>query len=226
MDKLKELQERIGYHFKKEKLLRQALTHTSYGGENNERLEFLGDAVLELCASTYLFRNYPDMSEGYMSRTRAAAVCESALFRAAQSIGLGECLFLGKGEERMGGRQKPSIVSDAFEALIGAIYCESGFDAAEKFILAHISFSVGGPAEGKDSKTRLQELLQHGTVNIVYHLLEERGPDHDKWFVIEVRCNDEFLGKGEGRSKKEAEKAAAQAALEKLSGGNEGEKER
>ncbi len=222
MDKLGQLQERIGYRFRDEALLRQALTHTSYGGKDNERLEFLGDAVLELCASRYLFETYPAMREGRMSRARAAAVCEKALFRAAQPIGLGEYLFLGKSEEHTGGRQKPSVVSDAFEALIGAIYCEGGMEAAEAFILRHVPFSVDDPAEDRDCKTRLQELLQqHGTVQIVYQLLEESGPDHDKRFVSEVRCDGAFLGKGEGKSKKESEQAAARAALLRLSSESE-----
>ena len=223
MENLTVLQEQIGYRFKNRALLLQALTHSSFAsGEcpNNERLEFLGDAVLELCVSKYLFATYPSMAEGVMSRVRASAVCEGSLYRAAQPFRLGEWLRLGRSEERTGGRRKASIVSDAMEAIIGAIYFEGGFEAAERFVLSFAPQAVERAlqdGDAKDSKTRLQELLQRqGNVQIDYRLIEERGPDHAKWFTMAVAVGDRELGRGEGHSKKEAEQAAAQMALAAL----------
>lgn len=225
MQALHSLQKQIQYIFVDIKLLNTAMTHTSYSknegrvNEHNERLEFLGDAVLELCISNYLYRTFAQMSEGSMTRLRAAAVCESALFCVAQQFGLGRCIRLSKGEENTGGRNKPSILSDALEALIGAIYLDGGFLAAEQFVLSFASVLIEKTRseESKDYKTRLQELLQQkGTVNIRYTIANESGPDHEKWFDAVVSLEEDMLGRGTGKTKKEAEQAAAENAIAHL----------
>lgn len=225
MQALITLQKQIQYTFTDIQLLQRALTHTSYTKnegrehEHNERLEFLGDAVLELCISNYLYRTFAQMSEGSMTRLRAAAVCESALFCVAQQFGLDRCIQLSKGEQNTGGRTKPSILSDALEALIGAIYLDGGFSAAERFVLSFASTLIQRTLSGesKDYKTRLQELLQQkGTVNIRYTIVAESGPDHDKWFDVEVSLEGNVLGRGKGKNKKEAEQKAAENAIAQL----------
>ncbi len=222
------LQERIGYRFRDANLLQNAMTHASYlsgngsnekGRSDNERLEFLGDAVLELCVSEYLFTQHGEMDEGYMTRARAAAVCEDALFQAAQHIDLGSAVFLGAGEHRSGGAQKPSILSDAMEALIAAVFLDGGYQAARdlvhRFAPASIEDSAVHPPN--DAKTRLQEYLQRdGSVSIQYKIVAEQGPAHDKHFVARVDAGGKTLGEGQGHSKKEAEQAAASQALGKL----------
>lgn len=217
---LQELMEKIGYRFNDANLLNTALTHASASQAfNNERLEFLGDAVLELCVSDYLFRSYAHLNEGEMTRARASAVCEDALFQSAKQIALGDFLRLGAGEERMHGREKPSIVSDAMEALIGALYLDGGFDCAMRFVRHFVPNAVLQAMRGKgvDSKTRLQEFLQQkGSVDIVYEITHTQGPDHDKRFFAQVSWKGRVWGRGEGRNKKEAEQCAAQDALEKL----------
>lgn len=220
---LNALQERIGYAFREPETLRHALMHSSYtpgDGVDNERMEFLGDAVLELCVSEELFYRFPQMQEGLLTKNRASIVCESALFEAAQGIGLGEYLLLGKGEAASGGREKPSILSDAFEAVICAIFLDGGLEPAREFIHRHVLplLDLSGAAFEKDHKTRLQELIHartHGK-QVTYVLAREEGPDHDKRFTMQAILDGEVLGEGTGRSKQSAGQAAAKAALERL----------
>ena len=222
-ERLALLEERIGYTFRDKTLLRTALTHSSYAHERkinkvecNERLEFLGDAVLEQISSDYIYRHHPKMPEGQMSKLRASLVCETALAECAKKIGLGELLFLGRGEEGSGGRTKPSVTSDAYEAVIGAMYLDGGIDPARKFVEREV-LSQEAMDRVVDAKTALQELAQSkGMGTATYILLEERGPEHDKEFSVAVQIAGEELGRGIGRNKKSAEKAAAAIALEKL----------
>ncbi len=222
-NELNELQESIGYHFKDTGLLLQALTHSSYANEQKinkrgdyERLEFLGDAVLELVSSHYLYKNYPDKKEGEMTKMRASMVCEPALAYCASSIHLEKYLILGKGEEATGGRYRESIISDVMEAIIGAIYLDSGITAAK----AHIEkFILDNPEEKQifyDSKSVLQEIVQRDCIGeLRYEICGEKGPEHDKIFESAVYVGDKKLGEGSGRTKKAAEqKAAYQAILE------------
>jgi len=216
------LEEKIGYSFQNKKLLVTALTHSSYANEHrnqpefNERQEFLGDSVLSLVVSDYLFSNY-QVHEGELTRLRASLVCEKALGDYAMKIGLGEHIRLGHGEENTGGRTRYSILSDAFEALIAAIYLDSGLESARAFILPFICKALEGERTGsfKDYKTELQEIVQKNPEERVrYVLVEESGPDHDKHFAVEVHLNSNVIGRGSGRSKKAAEQAAAREALE------------
>lgn len=210
------LEKIVGYQFKNPELLLTALTHTSYANESrtpvkhNERLEFLGDSVLELVSADYLFHAF-DRSEGDLTRTRASLVSEDALFQFAQEIHLGDYLRLGKGEERCGGRTRPSVVSDAFEALIAALYLDGGMEVAKNFILG---FLTEGKHAEDDYKTRLQEVVQANPEEKLRYVLEgETGPDHDKRFVVGVYLNSNRVATGEGRSKKAAEQHAAREAL-------------
>lgn len=217
------LQSRIGYSFGKPELLKRALMHSSYVpgiGGDNERLEFLGDAILELCVSEELFFRFPEMQEGLLTKNRASIVCEGALFAAAKRIELGRCLFLGRGEDASGGREKPSILSDAFEAVIAAIYLDGGLEPAKafihRFVLAQLDLST--PVTEKDHKTRLQELIHartHGK-QVAYRLIGEEGPDHSKTFTMQAVLEDEVLGTGSGHSKQSAGQAAAADALSRL----------
>ena len=221
-----ELQKRIGYQFKNVDLLKTALTHSSYvkgdgiESEFNERLEFLGDAVIELAVSVYLYECGKHFNEGQMSKSRAAIVCEKSLFEAAKSIGLNEYLLLSRGEEKSGGRQKPSLVSDAFEALVGAIFLDGGREQADLFIkrcLLTDNLENELILVEKDYKSRLQELIQSKHQgNIHYSLIEEKGPDHNKQFTIAVFLDGNELGRGTGRSKQDAGQEAAKKALESL----------
>lgn len=215
---LQELEKAIGYTFHNIELLRVAVTHTSYANESkkgekhNERLEFLGDSVLGVVVADYLFHEAGHLPEGQLTRKRASLVCEQALFGFAQQIQLGKYLRLGKGEERSGGRQRPSILSDAFEAVIAAIYLDGGLESARTFILPFVT--EGKPA-GEDYKTRLQEVVQQNPEErLRYVVAGESGPDHDKHFVVEVHLNSNCIGRGEGHSKKIAEQQAARQALE------------
>ena len=215
---LQELEKAIGYTFHNIELLRVAVTHTSYANESKkgekhtERLEFLGDSVLGVVVADYLFHEAGHLPEGQLTRKRASLVCEQALFGFAQQIQLGRYLRLGKGEERSGGRQRPSILSDAFEAVIAAIYLDGGLEAARAFILPFVT--EGKPA-GEDYKTRLQEVVQQNPEErLRYVVAGESGPDHDKHFVVEVHLNSNCIGRGEGHSKKIAEQQAARQALE------------
>ncbi len=217
---LEELEKKIGYCFKEKLLLRQALTHSSFSNEqkinkypNYERLEFLGDAVLELISSKFFFVNNPDMSEGQMTKLRSSMVCELALAFCAKDLTLGDYLFLGKGEEASGGRCRDSIISDVMEALIGALYLDGGFEVAEKFVLTYILSDLESKQLFYDSKTILQEKVQQAGKTIQYQLVGETGPDHDKEFSVEVVIDGVGCGKGVGRNKKSAEQKAAYEAL-------------
>ncbi|MBR5420034.1 MAG: ribonuclease III [Lachnospiraceae bacterium] len=204
--------------------MKQALTHSSYAHERrinkvecNERLEFLGDAVLELISSKYLFARYPRMPEGDLSRLRASLVCEPALAECAQRLGLGSLLYLGKGEEAGGGREKASVTSDACEALIGAIFLDGGMEEAARFVERELLKDSDAHVREKDPKTALQEMIQAGGGGSVeYRLLREEGPEHDKRFYVEVSIRGEACGEGVGKNKKSAEKDAAAKALKYL----------
>jgi ribonuclease-3 len=220
------LKDRLQLECLDEDLLLQALTHSSYiyenrqnGIENNQRLEFLGDAVLDLAVSDFLFRNYPDSDEGELTKLRAALVCEPSLARTAKSLRLGYCLRMGKGEERSGGRERPSILADAFEALLGAIYLDQGLAKASEMALIFLDPLIKDVLEGRldsDYKTELQEIVQQlGSEQIQYTILREEGPDHNKIFTAGVLYKGELAGTGSGRSKKEAEQQAAKSALGK-----------
>jgi len=224
MKQLEEFQKIIEYEFHTPGLLRQALTHSSYANEkhfkkfsDNERLEFLGDAVLEVVSSEFLYLNYPDLSEGDMTKLRASLVCEPTLAACTKEMHLENFILLGKGEELTGGRNRKSILSDALEAVIGAIYLDGGFTNAKEFILKYILTDIENKKLFYDSKTILQELVQaeyEETLN--YRLLEERGPDHQKSFTVEARIGQKAVGRGTGHTKKAAEQEAAYQALLKL----------
>ncbi len=221
---MKEFEKIINYNFKNKNLLKEALTHSSYANEHkssnmkcNERLEFLGDAVLSIVVADYIFNNCPQLPEGELTKLRAALVCEKALFKFGKSINLGEYLLLSKGEKNGGGAERPSIVSDAFEAVIAAIYLDSGMEAAKKHILRFIIPEINNRSTKpfKDYKTTLQEIVQKNPgEKLQYQLVSETGPDHDKHFVFDVLLNSNVIGTGGGRSKKEAEQNAAREALE------------
>lgn len=212
-------EELIGYSFNNKDLLKTALTHSSYANENrlphdNERLEFLGDSVLGFVTAEYLFEEYKTRPEGELTKLRAAVVCEKSLFRFAEKISLGEYIYMGKGEEHSGGRNRPSIVSDAFEAVIAAMYLDGGIEVVKPYILSFIKDAVKREATFKDNKSLLQEEIQKNKGNtIVYEEVGESGPDHEKVFSFVVKINGEVVGKGDGKSKKEAEQAAAGNAL-------------
>lgn len=220
MSDLKKFQELIGYTFQKEQLLKQALTHSSYANEkhmkklsDNERLEFLGDAVLEVVSSEFLFQNYPNLTEGQLTKLRASIVCEPTLAACTETIHLGEFLFLGKGEERTGGRTRKSVLSDAMEAVIGAIYLDGGFANAKEFVLKFIMTDIEHKHLFYDSKTILQEVVQGEHEQLTYVLLGETGPDHDKTFEVGVLIGREEISTGKGHTKKAAEQEAAYQAL-------------
>lgn len=214
----------IDYKFNNPKLLQVALTHSSYANEMkdkgvkcNERLEFLGDAVLSIVVADYIFENMPELPEGELTKLRSSLVCEKALFKFGKEINLGDYLKLSKGEKNGGGAQRPSIVSDAFEAVIAAIYLDGGIEPARKHILRFVIPEINNrnTKPFKDYKTTLQEIVQKNPgEKISYRLVSETGPDHDKHFVFEVLLNSNAIGKGGGRSKKEAEQNAAKEALE------------
>lgn len=218
MDKF---EKKIGYEFKNKKLYREALSHSSYTNEgkrtqNNERLEFLGDSVLSLVVSEKIFKDYKDMPEGDLSKIRAGLVCEKSLCDFARSVNLGEYMFLGKGEERTGGRDRPSILADAFEALIAGIYLDGGLEKVRTFILQFIpnDIDINSFNSLEDYKTALQEIIQQNKEEKVeYILICETGPDHDKIFNVEVLLNSNVIGNGKGKSKKQAEQDAAKQAL-------------
>ncbi|MDO4831272.1 MAG: ribonuclease III [Clostridia bacterium] len=219
-----ELENKIGYKFKNTDLLKEAITHSSYANEHksshikyNERLEFLGDAVLSIVVSDYIFKHCPELPEGELTKLRASLVCEKTLFEFAKQINLGENLILSKGECHNGGAERPSILSDAFEALIAAIYIDGGIEPASKHILQFVIPAIKNTKKKrvKDYKTTLQEIVQKNPgERLEYVLTEESGPDHNKHFVVEVHLNSNAIGKGGGRSKKEAEQQAAREALE------------
>lgn len=221
---LNKLEELIGYHFKNKDLLTMAMRHSSYTNEHrmeriqcNERLEFLGDAVLELLSSEYLYQNYQDYPEGELTKLRASLVCEPTLAYDARVFSLGDYLLMGKGEENTGGRERDSIVSDALEALIGALYLDGGITAARNFVKQYVLNDIAHKKLFYDSKTVLQEIVQ-GNIgsDVKYRLVKEEGPDHDKKFTAEVLIGERVLGSGTGRTKKAAEQSAAYHAIRKL----------
>lgn len=221
---MKDFEKIINYKFNNKQLLREALTHSSYANEHkgsgtkcNERLEFLGDAVLSIVVADYIFENCPELPEGELTKLRAALVCEKALYKFGKTINLGSYLLLSKGEKNGGGADRPSIVSDAFEAVIAAIYLDGGIEPARKHILRFVVPEINNrnTKPFKDYKTTLQEIVQKNPgEKVSYRLVSESGPDHDKHFVFEVLLNSNVIGKGGGRSKKEAEQNAAREALE------------
>lgn len=221
---LKELEGKLGYVFRDFNWLHKAMRHSSYTNEQhmdrlecNERLEFLGDAVLEMVSSEFLYDSYPNMTEGQLSKMRASLVCEPTLAFDAKELDLGKYLLLGKGEEQTGGRLRDSIVSDAMEAMIGAIYKDGGLEPARQFINRYILNDVEHKQLFHDSKTILQEAIQkNGGSVLEYAIVDEQGPDHDKCFIAEVSLNKKVLGQGSGRTKKAAEQQAAYQALLKI----------
>lgn len=222
--KLSVLETALGVKFKNIALLNQALTHTSYANEfkgvifHNERLEFLGDAVLELASSTYLFQHFPQMPEGELTKARASVVCETSLAKLARKLQVGDFLLLGKGERLTGGQNRPSILADAFESIIGAIYLDQGWNTAYNYVLDKLNEEFIAVEHGynlKDYKTILQEVVQSRGQHAEYKLISEKGPDHAKLFEFAVVVNGETDGIGKGTTKKEAEQHAAFAALKK-----------
>ena len=218
------LAEKLGYRFTNRALLENALTHSSYANENrgrgarsNERLEFLGDSVLGMVTADYLYRAHPDLPEGDLTRTRAALVCEGSLVEVARQLDLGAYLKLGRGEETGGGRERPSIVADAVEAVLAAVYLDGGIGSARRLIQHFILDREEEKSASRDYKTALQELIQRQSGQVLaYRLTGAQGPDHAKVFSVEVDLNGATVGRGQGRSKKEAEQMAAKAAIKKL----------
>jgi ribonuclease-3 len=220
------MQEELDVQFKSTKMLKQAFTHSSYVNEHrkkpyedNERLEFLGDAVLELTVSQFLFNKYPMMSEGDLTKLRAAIVCEPSLVRFALELNFGQYILLGKGEEITGGRARPALLADVFESFIGALYLDNGLDVVVRFLekVVYPKIQEGAFSHVMDYKSQLQELVQRDSSGVVeYTILHEKGPAHNREFISKVSLNGEELGTGNGRSKKEAEQHAAQMGLAKL----------
>ncbi len=221
-----ELAAALGVKFANLNFLQQALTHTSYANESkgnivhNERLEFLGDAVLELASSTYLYQHFPQMPEGQLTKTRASIVCSATLAKLAARLHLGDYLLLGRGEEMGGGRTRQTNLEDVFESVIGAIYLDQGWEAAKDYVIRQLTPEFERARSGailKDYKTILQEeVYQHEGQSVAYELVAEEGPDHDKRFTFQVRITGKVMGQGTGHSKKEAEQHAAREALAKL----------
>lgn len=219
---LRELEQALGITFRDRKLLAQAFTHSSYVNENrgkaahNERLEFLGDAVLELCVSDYLYHRFPKRSEGELTKLRASIVCEPSLVEFANELGFGEYIRLGRGEELTGGRTRPALLADVFEAFIGALYLDQGIQVVRSFLdqVVFPKLPRFEEPQASDYKTRLQEhVQQYALGTLEYRVVDEQGPAHDKHFVSEVYMNEQRLGRGSGRTKKEAEQQAAAEAL-------------
>ena len=221
-ERLAAFEEKIGYTFKNKNLLHEALSHSSYANEckkgrnSNERLEFLGDSVLSIVISEHLFNHFKHLPEGDLTKIRASLVCEKALFEFSKQISLGEFILLGKGEENTGGRTRPSIVSDAFEAVIAAVFLDGGMESAREYVLGFIPKDLDKNSAKKlqDYKTILQEIIQRNPEEKVeYVLRSQSGPDHDRHFVVEVCLYTIVIGHGEGHSKKQAEQQAAKEAL-------------
>jgi ribonuclease-3 len=221
---LVEIEQKIKYEFKDKELLKKALTHTSYayehGVESNEKLEFLGDSILEFVSSEYLYSNFFKLKEGEMTKVRATVVCESSLYKVAKNLDFGNYLYLGKSELATGGNDRQAILADSVEAVIAAIYIDGGLEPAKAFIIENLSQEIEIASKNvgqKDYKTVLQEKLQiHGDVKIEYIIINEKGPDHDKTFEAEVRCENKKLATGTGKTKKQAEMKAAEKALESI----------
>lgn len=225
-DKILEFEEKAGYKFSQPDLLVTALTHSSYSNENrlkkyecNERLEFLGDAVLELVSSEYIYNENPEKPEGDLTKTRASYVCEPTLALCARELGIGEYIQLGKGEDITGGRERDSILSDTLEATIGAVYLDGGFERAREYIYKHILKDIEKKKLFYDSKTILQEIVQGDHRELEYELLNEEGPDHNKSFTVSVNIGGKRIAKATDRTKKKAEQSAAYQAILKLGAG-------
>lgn len=223
LEKIVDFEKELCYSFKNKRFLVEALSHSSFANEkkksrrSNERLEFLGDSVLSIVVSRYLFLHFKHLPEGELTKIRASLVCEKSLFEFAKQIHLGEYILLGKGEENTGGRERPSILSDAFEAVIAAIYLDGGMESAEEYILRFIPDDVDSKksAAFNDYKTLLQEIIQKNPdEKVEYNLVGQFGPDHNKAFKVQVLLNSNVIGTGRGRSKKDAEQMAAKEALE------------
>ena len=218
------LEKSIGYTFKNKKLLKKALTHTSFANErkieSNEKLEFMGDRILEFLSSKYIYNNYQNLKEGEMTKVRAEVVCEDSLYKVAKKHNFSDFLYMGKGEILSGGKDKPAILADCIEAIIAAIYYDSNLENAEKFVIENLKDEIELSTKNvgkKDYKTVLQEELQrNGNVDIKYNVIKTEGPDHDKTFVVEVVCNQRRLAIGEGKSKKQAEMQAAKIAMDRI----------
>lgn len=219
---MKALQANLNYSFKNEKLLINALTHSSYANEvrngttSNERLEFLGDSVLSIIVAEYLFEKFNNLPEGELTKLRASLVCEKSLCTFSRKLEIGKYLRLGKGEDKGGGRERDSILADAFEAVLAAMYLDGGFKVAQSFVLPFIKDELSHVDDEvfKDYKTALQEIIQRNPEeSVTYILTGESGPDHNKVFEVEVKLNSNTIGKGKGKNKKQAEQAAAKEAL-------------
>lgn len=217
-----ELENALGYKFNNKRLLKNALTHSSFANEcksgiSNERLEFLGDSVLSIIVSDYIFKNFPDLPEGELTRLRSALVCEKALFSYSKKLELGKYLLLGKGEEKNGGRETSSILADAFEAVLAAIYLDGGIEPARTHVMRFVSAELKNNRKKdlqKDYKTELQEIIQKNPEeSVTYIFSDESGPDHDKRFTVDVYLNSNIIGTGVGKTKKQAEQFAAMQAL-------------
>ena len=218
---MESLEKKLGYSFRDRELLAEALNHSSYANEHrggmgsNERLEFLGDSVLGFVSAEYLFQGHPDLPEGDLTRMRASLVCEQSLYEVAKELNLGSYLKLGRGEEAGGGRHRQSILADAVEAVFAAVYLDGGIEQVRELIVRVLLSKGPAAEERKDYKTTLQEVVQRRSGQVLtYHMVSQSGPDHNKKFLFEVRLNNQPIGSGEGRSKKEAEQAAAKDALE------------
>ena len=218
------LEKELGYTFKDKNLLQTALTHTSFAYEkgtvSNEKLEFLGDSILEFLSSIYIYNNYPKLKEGEMTKVRAQVVCEASLHKVAIAHNFSDFLRLGKSERVSGGKVKSAILADSVEAVIAAMYIDGGLEVVNNFIIKNLKEEIEFATQNvgqKDYKTVLQEILQkNGNVHIEYKIIKESGPDHDKSFVAEVLCNKKVLASGSGKSKKHAEMEAAKLAIEKM----------
>lgn len=220
---MQQLEKNLEYKFNNISFLKNALTHSSYANEvrngitSNERLEFLGDSVLSIIVSDYIFKNFPNLPEGQLTKLRASLVCEKSLCGFSRELELGKYLLLGKGEEKGGGRERDSILADAFEAVLAAMYLDGGYEVAKKHALRFVLREIEHPEDDvfKDYKTVLQEIIQRNPEETVtYALVDQKGPDHDKIFTVEVKLNSNTIGKGSGKSKKQAEQMAAKQALE------------
>ena len=221
---LEELEKNIKYKFNNRDILKKALTHTSYANEHkiesNEKLEFLGDSILEFISSDYIYNKYPKLTEGEMTKVRAAVVCGENLAKVAKVYNVGECLYLGNSEVHSGGKNRIAILEDATEAIIAAIYLDGGIEPVKKFIIENLEDEIEKATKNvgiKDYKTVLQEILQeNGEVKIQYEIIKEMGPDHDKSFIAQVKLNGKVLAKGEGKSKQKAEMKAAKKAIKQV----------
>lgn len=220
---MEQLEKNIGYTFKNKSLLKNALAHSSYANErkggttSNERLEFLGDSVLSIIVSDYIYKNFPNLPEGQLTRLRASLVCEKSLCEFSKELKVGDYILLGKGEKANGGNERPSILADAFEAILAAIYLDGGMEPAKAHVLRFVTQELThfDNDSFKDYKTELQEIIQRNPEEqLSYVLIGESGPDHDKCFTVEVHLNSNVIGSGKGHSKKNAEQAAARQALE------------